>query len=72
MMNRRPPKGYYTEMEVAATIGVSVDELRTLVKHNITNSEDDMGNLPKTWFQPSDVLLLRLLAGRGLHTSHAH
>jgi len=72
MMNRRPPKGYYTEMEVAATICVSVDELRTLVRRNITDCDDAMGNLPKTWFQASDVLLLRLLAGQRLHTSLAH
>jgi len=61
-MNGRASKGYYTEAEAARELGISLDDLRTLVrKHILPQSEDDMVNLPITSFQPSDLLLLRLL-----------
>lgn len=61
MSTRRPPKGYFSEMEVAATIGVSVEQLRTLVRSHIVQAEEDVDKIPKAWYQPSDVVLLRML-----------
>ena len=61
----RPGKGYYTEAEAAQLLGLSLDELRTLVRAHILHSEEEMANLPITSFQPSDLLLLRLLATPG-------
>ena len=58
---KRPPKGFYSEMEVAATIGVSVEQLRTLVRSHIVEAEEDIDKIPKAWYQPSDVVLLRML-----------
>lgn len=59
---RRPPKGFYSEMEVAATIGVSVEQLRSLVRSHIVQAEEDRDKIPKAWYQPSDVVLLKMLA----------
>jgi hypothetical protein len=61
MTAAHPPKGHYTEAEVANTLGVSIEELRKLVRSHIVECEEDLANLSKTWFQPADVLLLRLL-----------
>lgn len=62
MNTRRPPKGFYSEMEVAATIGVSVDELRNLVRCHILDCEEDAEKIAKAWYQASDVVLLRMIA----------
>jgi|WetSurMetagenome_2_1015567.scaffolds.fasta_scaffold281938_1 hypothetical protein len=61
MTTPRPGKGYYSEAEAAQALGLSLEELRRLVRKHILESEDDMANLPMTSFQPSDLLLLRLL-----------
>jgi hypothetical protein len=71
MNTRRPPKGFYSEMEVAATIGVSVEQLRTLVRRHIVQAEEDMDKVPKAWYQPSDVVLIRMLVS-GMSTAAAH
>jgi hypothetical protein len=62
MITARTGKGYFTEAEVARELGISMDDLRLLVRqHILPESEEDMANLPMTSFQPSDLLLLRLL-----------
>ncbi len=60
----RPGKGYYNEAEAASSLGISLEELRALVRRNILDNEDDVANLPMTSFQPSDLLLLRLILGQ--------
>lgn len=58
----RPGKGYYTESEAARVLGVSVETLRSMVRHHILSSDPEAEvNLPMTTFQPSDLLLLRFL-----------
>jgi hypothetical protein len=58
----RPGKGYYSETEAAQALGLTIDSLRALVRQHILQSEDELANLPMTTFQPSDLLLLRLLS----------
>ena len=57
----RPPRGHYTEAEVARLLGLSLDDLRTLVRKHILDAEEDAANLPITCYQPADVLLLKLI-----------
>ncbi|HAX42567.1 MAG TPA: hypothetical protein DCY80_08440 [Solibacterales bacterium] len=59
----RPPRGHYTETEVARLLEVSLEELRELVRHHILESDEHSENLAITCYQPADVLLLRLLVG---------
>jgi len=42
---------------------VSVDRLRTIIRSHVVDREEDAVNIPVTTFQPSDLLILRLLAG---------
>lgn len=56
-------KTHYSETEAAQELGVSVEQLRTLIRHHIIASDDEMGNLAIATYQPSDLLLIRLLAG---------
>jgi len=62
MTTTRTGKSHYSETEAAHALGVSLDELRTLVRRHILHNEEDLVNLPVTSFQPSDLLLLRLLS----------
>lgn len=64
MLAARPAKGHYSEREAAEELGVSVDQLRSLIRSHIVESEEDLNNVPIASFQPSDLLLLKLLSGR--------
>ena len=61
MLTNRNGKAHYTEAEAAQALGISVDSLRILVRRHILDSEEDVQKLSMTSFQPSDLLLLRLL-----------
>jgi hypothetical protein len=62
MTPSRPSKGYFNETEAAQALGLTLEQLRLLVRRHILQAEEDLANLPITSFQPSDLLLLRLLA----------
>jgi hypothetical protein len=68
MSPARAAKVQYSETEAAQLLGISVEELRTLVKEHIVN-EDEPGNGAVTVFQSSDLLVLRILAGKAGHTT---
>lgn len=61
----RPPKGHYTEQEVAQSLGIQVDELRQLVRKHILTDDEGLSNLPITSFLPADLLLLRMIVSQG-------
>jgi hypothetical protein len=54
-------KSHYTETEAAEELGISVPQLRALVRERIARSEEDVRSLPMAYFQPADVLLLKLV-----------
>ncbi|HLH43939.1 MAG TPA: hypothetical protein VKV74_13195 [Bryobacteraceae bacterium] len=54
----------YTEMEAARKLGISVNQLRALVRRHILQSDDDAERLPTMVFQRSDLVILRLLLAR--------
>jgi hypothetical protein len=57
----RPAKSHYSESEAAVAIGVSVEDLRTLIRSHILKSDEDATNVPSATYQPSDLLVLRML-----------
>jgi hypothetical protein len=59
-------KTQYSEAEAAQQLGISVDEMRTLIRRHIVVEDSDVTNVPMTSFQPSDLLVLRLLAKNSL------
>jgi hypothetical protein len=63
MLMTRPGKSQYTEIEAAEELGVSLEHLRKMVRSHVVDRDEDVNNLPVTTFQPSDLLILRLLAG---------
>jgi hypothetical protein len=63
MLMTRPGKPQYTEVEAAEELGVSVAHLRTIIRSHVVDRDEDVDNIPVTTFQPSDLLILRLLSG---------
>ncbi len=59
-------KTQYSEVEAAQQLGISVEEMRTLIRRHIVVEDSDVNNVPMTSFQPSDLLVLRLLAKNSL------
>lgn len=64
MQLSRTGKSQYSEVEAAEELGVSVDQLRTMIRSHVVERDEDLTNVPVTTFQPSDLLVLRLLSGR--------
>ena len=59
----RPGKGQYSEAEAAEQLGISVGQLRTMIRSHVVDKDEDLNNVPVHTFQPSDLLILRLLTG---------
>jgi hypothetical protein len=64
MQLSRTGKSQYSESEAAEELGISVEQLRTMIRSHVVDREEDVSNIPVTTFQPSDLLVLRLLTGR--------
>ena len=63
MQVTRTAKSQYSESEAAEELGISVAQLRTMIRSHVVEKDEDLTNVPVTTFQPSDLLILRLLAG---------
>ena len=63
MQLTRTGKSQYSVTEAAEELGVSIDQLRTMIRSHVVDREEDLNNVAATSFQPSDLLVLRLLAG---------
>lgn len=63
MQVTRSVKSQYSEAEAAEELGISVEKLRTMIRSHVVDRDEDLTNVPVTTFQPSDLLILRLLAG---------
>jgi hypothetical protein len=62
-VSSRPGKGQYSETEAAEELGITVAQLRTMIRSHVVDRDEDLNNVPVTTFQPSDLLILRLLTG---------
>jgi len=59
----------YSEGEAAHELGVTVDQLRTLIRSHIAQTDEDLNHIAVASFHPSDLLVLKILAGqKGRHT----
>jgi hypothetical protein len=45
-------------------LGISVIQLRTMIRSHVVDKDEDLNNVPVHTFQPSDLLILRLLTGK--------
>ena len=63
MQSNRTGKSQYSETEAAEELEISVEQLRSVIRSHVVDHDEDLTNIPVTTFQPSDLLILRLLAG---------
>jgi hypothetical protein len=61
----RATKSQYSETEAAEELGISVERLRTMIRSHVVERDEDLNNVAVTTFQPSDLLILKLLSGMG-------
>ena len=66
LLASRLAKGQYSEREAAEELGVSVEQLRCLIRSHIVDSDEDANNIPIASFHPSDLLVLKILSGLSL------
>ena len=62
----RTGKSQYSETEAAEELGISIAQLRTMIRSHVVEKDEDLTNVPVHSFQPSDLLILRLLSGKQL------
>ena len=55
-------KSEYSVQEAARVLGVSFDELRSLLIRHVLDEMDAIENIPKMRFKPADLVMLSLVA----------
>ena len=63
-MGRNLNHALYSEAEAAEQLGISVAQLRDLLRNHVLKDESELKNSSKAVYQHSDLVLLRLLGGR--------
>ena len=61
-MTKTNPKIEYSEHEAATMLGLSIDQLRSMIRNHIVKGEV-AGAPHMSTFQASDLVILRILAG---------
>jgi hypothetical protein len=61
----------YSEVEAARELGVTVDQLRSLIRSHIAQTDEDLNHIAVASFHPSDLLVLKILAGQKGHLAPA-
>jgi hypothetical protein len=56
-------KTQYSEVEAAQELGVTVEQLRVLIRSHIAQSDEDLNHIAVASFHPSDLLVLKILTG---------
>ena len=63
IVTTKPAKSQYSEVEAAEELGVSVNQLRSLIRNHIVETDEDLNNVGVASFHPSDLLVLKILSG---------
>jgi hypothetical protein len=61
----------FSEAEAAHELGVTVEQLRTLIRSHIAQTDEDLNHVAVASFHPSDLLVLKILAGQKIHPTTA-
>ena len=57
----KPQKTHYSAEEAATALGVSIDQLHSMIRQHLAVEDGEMSNVVQAQFQASDLLLLRFL-----------
>jgi hypothetical protein len=72
MQLSRTSKSQYSESEAAEELGISVAQLRTMIRSHVVDRDEDLTNVPQTTFQASDLVILRLLSKMQANNAPQH
>ena len=72
MMTRTVGKTHYSVPEAATALGITVEQLHSLIRNHIVEREEDLRYVAKASLQPADLLILKLLRGSEELPSTAH
>jgi hypothetical protein len=61
----------YSEVEAAQELGVTVEQLRVLIRSHIAQTDEDLTHIAVASFHASDLLVLKILAGQHHHMAAA-
>jgi hypothetical protein len=66
-------KAEYTEAEAASALGITIGDLRALVRTHVIKeeAERESAEIPLPSFRPSDLLLLRMLSESQIQAARA-
>ena len=64
MLVSKQPRLQYSESEAAEILGITVEQLRSLVKSHIVKDESDSAAVSVSSFHATDLVLLRILAAK--------
>ena len=62
-LSPKQKKTEFSEAEAAQELGVTVEQLRLLIRSHIATSDEDLVHIATATFHASDILTLKLLAG---------
>jgi hypothetical protein len=68
-LSSKQNKTQYSEAEAAQELGVTVEQLRVLIRSHIAQTDEDLNHIAIATFHPSDLLVLRILAGQSTATA---
>ena len=54
----------FSEVEAAQELGVTVEQLRRLIRSHIAQTDEDLNHIAMASFHASDLLVLKILAGQ--------
>ena len=54
----------FSELEAAQELGVTVEQLRRLIRSHIAQTDEDLNHIAVASFHASDLLVLKILAGQ--------
>jgi hypothetical protein len=57
-------KTQYSEAEAAQELGITVEQLRVLIRKHIAKTDEDLMHIAMASFHPSDLLVLKILTGQ--------
>lgn len=57
----KPQKTNYSAEEAALALGISLEQLQSLIRQHLAVEDGEISNVAQTQFQDSDLLLLRFL-----------
>jgi len=65
VLSRPSPKTQFTESEAAEELGISLDQLRSLIRNVVNVKDGELDEIPVSQLQPADLLLLKMISSAG-------